>query len=76
MVKNVKIDEETHRLMSMKAAKLQVHKNTIASALIELGLSMPDEAILRAIFDVTSHENSRTGYHDQDRGTKSQPADA
>lgn len=54
MVKNVKIDNETHKQMSVKAATLGVHKNVLASALIELGLSMKDEDILNAIFCVTS----------------------
>jgi len=65
MMKNVKIDAETHRLMSIKAAKLGVHKNILASALIELALSMTDEAILDAMFSVTSHV--RKEYPSQDQ---------
>lgn len=71
MFKNVKVDAETHRLMSIRAAKLGVHKNTLASALIELGLSMPDEAILHAMFSVTSHV--KTEYPSQENPPKSVP---
>lgn len=55
MTKNVKIDDETHRLMSIKAADLQLHKNVLTTVLINLGLSMSDTVILCAADTVTSH---------------------
>lgn len=66
MYKNVKIDTETHRLMSIKAARLGVHKNALASALIELALTMTDEEILNALFSVTS--SVKTEYQSLDQG--------
>jgi hypothetical protein len=38
MVKNVKIDDETHRRVSIKAAELQVLKSDLCSCLIRAAL--------------------------------------
>lgn len=73
MVMNVKIDAEVHRQMSIKAAELQVHKNVLASALIECGLTMTDEAILQACFCVTS--DAKTECPNPVPAPKSQPGE-
>lgn len=73
MTKNVKIDDEVHRLMSIRAARLALHKNVLATALIELALTMTDEEILRVALCVTSH--SKTEYPNQDQGPKPPLAD-
>jgi len=39
MVKNVKIDDETHRAMSIKAATLKAQKNKLSSILIRVALA-------------------------------------
>lgn len=64
MSKNIKVDEEIHRQMSIRAARLGIHKNVLSSALIELALTMTDEAILMTIDTVTSHV--KTVYPNQD----------
>lgn len=65
MEKNVKIDETVHRQMSIRAAKLGIQKSVLTDALITIGLSMTDDAILKTIDSVTSH--IKTEYPNQDQ---------
>lgn len=51
MTKNVKIDDEVHRLMSIRAARLGVHKSELSSVLLHLGLQSHDDIILAWIAD-------------------------
>lgn len=46
MVKNVKIDDETHRLLSMKAAALPAQKGDLCSILIRAALIRMDDKTL------------------------------
>lgn len=73
-LKNLKVNDETHRQMSIRAAQLGVQKNVLASALIELALAMDNNTILRFIFSVTN--DVKTVYQNQDQVPKSQPDDA
>lgn len=56
--KTVKVSQETHRQMSMAAARLEAKKCEFSDALIRAGLSLNDETI-RQFLIVTSHGNSK-----------------
>lgn len=51
MVKNVKIDDETHRAMSMKAAQLQAQKSDLTSVLIRIALSKTCDAEIQQLVE-------------------------
>lgn len=57
MVKNVKIDAEVHRLLSIRAAKTTTKISDLASALILAALeNVPTEVLNSYLFMVTSTE--------------------
>lgn len=60
MLKNVKIDSETHRLLSMKAAEIPEQKGILCAVLIRAALEkFTDEELKMMLSDfVTSHEIS------------------
>jgi len=60
MDKNVKIDVETHRRLSIKAAEMQVQKSELCAALIRYALDRFDEKEVRKLIAVivTSYGNS------------------
>lgn len=52
MVKNVKIDDETHRQASMKAAEIQALKGDLCSCLIRAALAeFTTEKIMTLLID-------------------------
>jgi hypothetical protein len=59
-LKNVKIDEEIHREMSIKSAMGRIGKTTLTNALIRAGLSLPDEILLKFIKEELARENGNS----------------
>lgn len=58
MVKNVKLDDEVHRSLSIKAGELTCKKSDLCSALVLAALArMTDEEIRTYLDSVTSHGN-------------------
>lgn len=51
MVKNVKIDDEAHRRLSIAAAKIQAQKGDLCSALIRNALETLSEEQLKSLAD-------------------------
>lgn len=51
MDKTVKVKQEIHKILSIKAATLRVKKSDLASALILKGVELPDDMILQYIED-------------------------
>lgn len=49
MVKNVKIDEETHKKVSIKAAEIQALKSDLCSCLIRAALAEFDTEKIRTL---------------------------
>lgn len=50
MVRNVKIDDETHKKLSIRASELVLLKGDLASALIEAALeNLPPETVVEYI---------------------------
>jgi len=59
VVKNVKIDEETHRMLSIAASTMCVQKGILCSALIRAALQqLPKKTTQEYINEVSSHEIS------------------
>ena len=59
-LKNVKIDADIHRKISVKAAELGVHKGVLTDALISAALEHLDDEGIRKWVEivVTSNDNS------------------
>lgn len=72
MLKNVKIDAETHRLLSMKAAQLSEQKGILCAVLIRAALQQIPEDTLHNLLSefVTSDGCSgvKTVCQNQDQG--------
>ena len=51
MTKNVKIDERTHQLMSIKAAELGAKKGDLCAVLIQAALENTSESEIRQRLD-------------------------
>lgn len=49
MLKNVKIDEETHRLLSVKAAELSILKGNLCSVLIRAAIEKLDDDTIKLL---------------------------
>lgn len=65
MVKNVKIDDEVHRQLSIRASETSTKKSDLASALVLAGLDhLPQEVINTYVFMVTSNKNSKVPEED------------
>ena len=61
VVKNVKIDEETHRMLSIAASTLCVQKGHLCAALIRAALQqLPEKTTLEYLDAVTTHDNSKS----------------
>lgn len=60
MDKNVKIDVETHRRLSLRAADMQVKKSELASTLIRYALAVLSNKAAEELMEknVTSYDNS------------------
>lgn len=59
VLKNVKIDEETHRLLSIAASTMTVQKGHLCAALIRAALQhIPEKTTLQYLENVTSHDYS------------------
>lgn len=56
--KTIKVQPETHRLMSMKAADLSMKKEDMTDALLRAGLSLSDTD-LEPFLIRTSHGNAK-----------------
>jgi hypothetical protein len=70
MVRNVKIDDETHRQLSIRASELVLQKGDLASALIDAALEkIPQDELKRYIEEVNERyrESLKTGRQNQDR---------
>ena len=55
-MKNVKIYDETHRKMCIKASELQVKKSDLAAALINCGLTLNENKIRKLIDELQTTE--------------------
>lgn len=55
MVKNVKIDDEAHRLLSVRAAELAHQKGDLCSILIRIALEKIDYETLKELIE--EHKN-------------------
>lgn len=61
VLKNVKIDEETHKLLSIAASTMCVQKGHLCAALIRAALQqLPEKTTLEYLENVTTHDNSMT----------------
>lgn len=56
--KNVKIDNEIHREMSIESAKMGVGKTTLTNALIRAAMSLPDEVLIKFIKEEQEREKN------------------
>lgn len=56
--KNVKIDNEVHREMSIESAKMGVGKTTLTNALIRAAMSLPDEVLIKFIKEEQEREKN------------------
>jgi len=52
MVKNVKIDDETHRQLSILAAKLPAKKSDLCSVLVRAGIEKLEEEEVKKLLEV------------------------
>jgi len=60
MVKNVKIDDEAHRMLSVKAAELAAQKGELCSILIRAALQNTPEAELKQLLKDYAPVNTET----------------
>ena len=70
MVRNVKIDDETHRKLSIRASELVMQKGDLASALIDAALAfMRPEDLEKYIQDINRkyRDRPKKAHQNQDR---------
>lgn len=58
MVKNVKIDDETHRQLSILAAKLPAKKSDLCAVLVRAGIEKLEEEEVKKLLEIYDPEGN------------------